>query len=622
MPKSVLLLTPPFTQLNTPYPAIMQLTGFLKSRGICCSQADLGIEVILTLFSEQGFRSIFDELDETKMKSSRNSRSIRNLSEIYIRTIDPVIRFLQGKDPSLAYRIVERDFLPEASRFKEVDDLEWAFGTMGLQDKAKHLATLYLEDMSDLITECIDPHFGFSRYAEQLGRSANTFDALHQELQQPNTLIDNLLLHILEEKIQSVKPGLIGFSVPFPGNLFTALRCGQWLKKHHPEIKIVMGGGFAGTELRSLSDPRVFEYFDYIILDDGEAPLLQLIRYLDGEIPVTELKRTFLCQDNEVHYYNGVSIPDFSPSESGIPVYTGLPLDKYISVIEIINPMHRLWSDGRWNKLTLAHGCYWAKCSFCDTSLDYIKRYEPNSVADICNRIEDIILQTGHSGFHFTDEAAPPALLRALAEEILRRQLTITWWTNIRFEKSFTSELCNLLKQSGCIAVSGGLEVASERILKLINKGVSIEQVANVTANFTENGIMVHAYLMYGFPTQTAQETIDSLEVVRQLFEQGLIQSGFWHRFALTAHSEIGQNPTKFSIRNIPSESGSFANNDLTFSDPTGCDHEAFGKGLRVSLFNYMQGSGFELPLHHWFDFKITSTKISPKYIENILKTQ
>jgi len=621
MPKPVLLLTPPFTQLNTPYPSIMQLTGFLKSRGITCSQADLGIEVILALFSEQGFRSIFDELDKTKKKCSRNARSIRNLSEIYIRTIDPVIRFLQGKDPSLAYRIVERDFLPEASRFKEVDDLEWAFEMMGWQDKAKHLATLYLEDMSDLITECIDPHFGFSRYAEQLGRSANTFDALHQELQQPNTLIDKLLLHILEEKIQSHAPGLVGFSVPFPGNLFSALRCAQWIKRNHPELKIVMGGGFAGTELRSLSDPRVFEYFDYIILDDGEAPLLQLIRYLDGEIPETELKRTFLCQDNEVQYYNGVSIPDIPPSQSGVADYTGLPLDKYISVMEIINPMHRLWSDGRWNKLTLAHGCYWAKCSFCDTSLDYIKRYEPNTAAAICDRIEAIMHQTGQSGFHFTDEAAPPALLRALAEEILHRRLTITWWTNIRFEKSFTSGLCSLLKQSGCIAVSGGLEVASERILKLINKGVSIEQVANVTANFTGNGIMVHAYLMYGFPTQTAQETIDSLEVVRQLFEQGLIQSGFWHRFALTAHSEIGLNPKKFNIRMTSSETGSFANNDLTYSDPEGCDHEAFGQGLRISLFNYMQGTGIELPLNQWFDFKITATTISPDYIKNILKT-
>lgn len=54
---------------------------------------------------------------------------------------------------------------------------------------------------------------------------------------------------------------------------------------------------------------------------------------------------------------------------------------------------------------------------------------------------------------------------------------------------------------------------------------------------------MVHAYLMYGFPTQTAQETIDSLEMVRQMFEQGIIQSGFWHQFAMTAHSPVGLDP-------------------------------------------------------------------------------
>jgi len=214
------------------------------------------------------------------------------------------------------------------------------------------------------------------------------------------------------------------------------------------------------------------------------------------------------------------------------------------------------------------------------------------------------------------DEAAPPALMREVAIEIIQRKLTVVWWTNIRFEKSFSYDLCRLLAKSGCIAVSGGLEVASDRLLALIDKGVTVQQVAQVTDNFTQAGIMVHAYLMYGFPTQTAQETIDSLEMVRQLFEFGIVQSGFWHQFALTAHSPIGLNPEKFNIRITGLQNGTFANNDLYHEDKTGCDHAAFSDGLKKALFNYMHGIGFDLPLQEWFDFKIPRTLIPRNYIQ------
>jgi len=620
--QKILLITPPFTQLNTPYPATTYLKGFLNTQNIHSFQCDLGIEVILKLFSSEGLASLFSQLATQNPQLSPNSQRIFNLRDSYIQTIDPIIAFLQEKNVALAHVICEGNYLPEASRFAQTEDLEWAFGTMGNHDKAKHLATLYLEDLSDLIVEAIDPHFGFSRYAERLGRSAATFDELHAELQKPESFIDRILLKLLQEKIELSKPTLVAFSVPFPGNLYSAFKCAQYIKTHYPELKIAMGGGFPNTELRSLSDSRVFEYFDFILLDDGEAPMLNLVEYLDGKREKADLKRTFLLENNEVVYLNGSKQNDFSQFEVGTPDYSDFQLDTYLSVIEIVNPMHRLWSDGRWNKLTLAHGCYWGRCTFCDTSLDYIRRYEPNTVQVLCDRMEEIIRQTKQIGFHFVDEAAPPALMRALALEIIRRKLTVVWWTNIRFEKSFTYDLCLLLKESGCIAVSGGLEVASDRLLGMINKGVSIAKVAKVTDNFTRAGIMVHAYLMYGFPTETAQETIDSLEVVRQLFEVGVIQSGFWHQFAMTAHSPVGLNPAQFKVKIENEKPGTFANNDLIHSDPTGTDHERFSEGLKKSLFNYMHGICFDFPLQDWFDFKVPRTTVSPKYIQKAIDEQ
>lgn len=619
MNSPILLITPPFTQLNTPYPATAYLKGFFNTKNISSHQCDLGIEVILALFSKNGFEKLFNAVEEKNTSLSKNAQRIFNLRKEYCKTIDPVIDFLQGNNPTIAHLICEGDYLPEASRFAQLDDLEWAFGTMGTHDKARHLATLYLEDVSDLIVEALDPHFGFSRYAERLGRSANSFDELYMELQKPDSFIDEILIDLLRIKIENTKPGLVCLSVPFPGNLYSAFKCAQWIKKHHPVIKIAMGGGFANTELRSLSDVRVFSFLDFVTLDDGEAPLLHLIEFIEGKRDKEQLKRTFTLDQNKVVYFNGSLEKDIAQKDVGTPDYSDLVLDKYLSVIEIANPMHRMWSDGRWNKLTLAHGCYWGKCTFCDISLDYIKRYEPSSAILICDRIEALIKQTGQNGFHFVDEAAPPALMRDVAIEIIKRKLTVVWWTNIRFEKSFTKDLCVLLKESGCIAVSGGLEVASDRLLALIDKGVTVEQVTKVADNFTQAGIMVHAYLMFGFPTQTAQETIDSMEVVRQLFEQGVLQSGFWHRFAMTAHSPVGLDPKAFKMKLETSSMGTFANNDLVYVDEVGCDHEAFSEGLKKSLFNYMHGICFDFKLNEWFDFNVPKTKIPANYIESIL---
>jgi hypothetical protein len=382
--KDILLITPPFTQLNTPYPATAYLKGFLNTKNISAYQMDLGIEVILELFSKEGLTDVFCHIERSRDADSPNSQlptsnseRIYSLKDDYIKTIDSVIAFLQGKNPSLARQICSGNFLPEASRFDQLDDMEFAFGSMGMQDKAKHLATLYLEDLSDFIVECVDENFGFSRYAERLGRSANSFDELYQHLQQELTFIDKITIKILKERIEIVHPKLVCFSVPFPGNLYSAFRCAQFIKENFPNIKTAMGGGFPNTELRELKDKRVFEFFDFITLDDGELPVELLYHAVCHSelVSESELKRTFLLENNQVIYKNNSSRHDYKQSEVGTPDYSDLLLDKYISVIEVANPMHSLWSDGRWNKLTMAHGCYWGKCTFCDISLDYIKLY-------------------------------------------------------------------------------------------------------------------------------------------------------------------------------------------------------------------------------------------------------
>ena len=620
------------TQLNTPYPSTAYITGFLRSRGIDAHQDDLALSLVLSFFSKKGLAEVHQAaLAIPEENRSATINFFLDYFEDYQGSIEPTIKYLQGGDSTLSHRINSRSFLPEGPRFQALDSydddgsgdsLAWAFGALGAEDRARHLATLYLNDLSDVLRDAVDDRFEFVRYAESLAGSQPSFEPLANALQAKPTLMDEHLRSLTIEQIEKHQPNLVLLSVPFPGSVYAALRIAQVIKEKYPSIKIALGGGYVNTELRELSEARVFDYVDFITLDSGERPLLALIEHLNGQRGISRLVRTFIRNEKGQVQYIQWAEPDVPFEEVGTATWDGLPLDSYLSLLDMLNPMHRLWSDGRWNKLTVAHGCYWKKCSFCDVSLDYISRYETASASLLVDRIEQIVAETGQTGFHFVDEAAPPKILKALAEELIRRQVVISWWGNIRFEKTFTPELADLLAQSGCIAMSGGLEVASDRLLALMEKGVTVEQVARVTKSFSDVGILVHAYLMYGFPTQTVQETIDSLEYVRQLFENGCIQSGFFHRFTCTVHSPVGKNPEAYGIELIPLPKITFAKNDIGFIDPTGTDNDALGQGLKKAIYNYMHGVGFEADIRSWFDMQEPTPKstVSRQFIAKALQ--
>lgn len=625
----VLSVIPPMTQLNTPYPATACLTGFLRSRGVEAFQEDFSLGVALKLFSREGLAEILEQVET--MPPRKRTPSVRifcRLFDRYETVVEVAVSFLQGRDPTLAHRIASRTFLPEGPRFASLDafvaeegmdPLAWAFGALGTQDRAKHLATLFLNDIADVIRDAVDPRFEFARYAESLAKSQSTFDPLAKALAAPPALVEKILRDLVREAVTKHLPDLVLVSIPFPGCVHGAFRIAQAIKELDPRIATALGGGFVNTELRELTEPRVFDFFDFMTLDDGERPVLALVEHLRGERTALQLVRTIVCKQWQVGMVD-TGEPDVPFAETGTPTWDGLPLDRYLSALDLLNPMHRLWSDGRWNKLAVAHGCYWRKCSFCDTGLDYIARYDALSASVLVDRIEAVIAETGQTGFHFTDEAAPPAALKALAAELKRRNLAISWWGNIRFEKTFTPELCRELAESGCIAVSGGLEAASDRLLKLMNKGVSVEQVARVSKALSGAGILVHAYLMYGFPTQTVQETVDSLEYVRQLFEADCIQSGFFHRFACTVHSPVGRDPESYGIRLLTLPPSSFAKNDVGFVDPTGVDHDALGRGLAKALYNYMHRVGLDANVRSWFEGEVPRTTVKRNTIAQAIR--
>ena len=613
----VLLLIPPLTQLNTPYPSTAYLTGFLQSRGIAADQADLGIEMVLRLFSRAGLRRLFTQIKKYDQALPPEATAMLAREQAYLEWIEPVVSFLQGQNPAAASLLRRPKTLPRGPRFRGRSKL---VRSMPPDDQAKHVATLFLEDLTDLVQATVSPHFALSRYAEHIARSTSSFDGMIAALQKAPTLTDEFMLESLHAHLDRVDPTLVGLSVPFPGNLYGAFRIAQAIKQRRPDLPVALGGGYANTELRRVADLRVFDYVDFITLDDGERPLLSLIEHLDGRRPRKDLCRTFYRDQGRVLFADNPKLSDFSMNDVGCPTYRGIDLDRYVTILDSANPMHRLWSEGHWNKLTVAHGCYWKQCTFCDVGLNYIGRYEMTPTERLVGQIERLIAETGRRGFHFVDEAAPPAALKSLALGLLERNIRISWWGNIRFEEAFSPDLSRLLAASGCIAVTAGLETASDRLLDKMKKGITVDQTALVASAFREAGILVHAYLMYGFPSETIQETMDSLERVRQLMAADVIQSAFWHRFTATAHSPIGLKPAAHGLRILGPEFQGFAHNDLLHDDQTGATPEWIGEGLRRSMLNFLEGRGFDMDVRGWFEQPAPKPRVAASWVRRLLK--
>ncbi|MFO7936990.1 MAG: radical SAM protein [Kiritimatiellia bacterium] len=597
----ILLITPPFVQLNTPYSATPILSGFLRSRGADVSQVDLSLKLALHLFSNEGLIEIAEECRKKPEKTATVQFFLDKL-ESYTSTVDEVISFLQGRNDAAGWLIARPGWLPEGPSFNALEpegtgitadeNLAELFGDLGVADRAKYLASLYLDDIALIIREGADQDFGFSRYAERIAASAPSFSPLQQKLEGETTYIDRLIETMTAETLKKHSPDIAGITIPFPGTLYSALRICKTIRRCNPDIRIVIGGGYVNTELRNLTDRRIFEYVDAILYDEGFEPWLGITGEADSVRTVT--------RESELP-------PDLTASPGGKahlkPDYDGLNLTEYFSLMEMPNPMHRIWSDGRWLKLQLSNGCYWNKCAFCDTSLDYIRRYQPPDINELIDCIIRLKKETGQSGFHFTDEALPPALIRKFCKEIVNRSVVITWWGNIRFESNFDSTLAQLMADSGCIAVTGGLECADNRLLQLMNKGITLESATKACKALADAGILVHAYLMYGFPTQTRKETVEALDFVRRCFASGCIQSAYWHRFALTTHSPIAKEPEKYGIELIESEhkEALFAINEIAYREPAAPDHDKLGKSLRHALYNYMLGLGLDIPAKEWF---------------------
>lgn len=344
-----------------------------------------------------------------------------------------------------------------------------------------------------------------------------------------------------------------------------------------------------------------------------------------------------------------------------VPDFSDIDFSLYPRLADSKNPMHRLWSDGAWIKVYLAHGCYWHQCAFCDTSLDYVACYHPVEVEKLHEALYKQAEKTGVRGIHLVDEAAPPVALRNFALANLKKDKPLSFWGNIRYEKVFSRDLADILAHGGLTAVSGGIEIASGSGLDAVHKGTDLDSIVAACAAFKEAGILTHAYMIYGYWLETPQMLIDSMETLRQLFAAGLLNSSFWHKFTLTKHSriyteyckgmhqelEVTDNPLHKDCDGEQSSAGSVSagsvstglvsagstpnssvsagqGSDSLFSDSTlhfkGEEKSVrYGKALNNALATWMAGEKLKAPVTSWFDFPMPKPSVSPHLVEHAI---
>lgn len=633
---NAIILQPPIVQLNTPYPSGAYLSAFFRRQNFESTKwIDLNIHFMNSIFSSEGLKKIFSQTEKKAISMGEESTRYILQKEAWINSIDSIMAVLRG-DAQEAHKLIYSPHMPRGmhmERFLESqDNLN--------QDNARMLATFALADIADYITYVMDPNFSLVRYAESIAVSETSFSQIEKTVDSP--VLTTFLIPLLEKIFlesnlrkqieESNEKTLVCISVPFAGTFTSALCIGKFLKKNFSDkILISMGGGFINTELRETQDTALFKYTDFLSYDRGYGSYRALLEnnFISGKSTAEHneslYKLKIFSKDKCLnHKEEDRALEEFENLETSqiIPDYSDIDFSIYPKLTDSVNPMQRLWSDGNWMKAYLAHGCYWHKCSFCDVTLDYVKSYRMTQIEKLHEGLSEQCKSHGIYGIHFVDEAMPPKAQIEFARLNMKNSSSkISFWGNVRFEKIYTRDVADFLSRGGLIGVSGGIEIATGSGLDKISKGTDLDSIVSACCAFKEAGILVHAYMIYGYFGETDQDIINSMETLRQLFKAGLVDSCFWHKFVLTRHSRLYDEWTKGEHKDLkviePKESGLFAKNGLHFGGEE--KSQKFGQGLEASLNSWMEGEGIDIPVNQWFDFKTPFPTVKKDLVEKAI---
>jgi len=346
--------------------------------------------------------------------------------------------------------------------------------------------------------------------------------------------------YIERNLVASVRNGghdVVGLSVGFHDQLPFAVKICRAIRAHLPEVSLVLGGaGISqvwkfGAETGATD--RVLTEVDAVVIGDGEPAIVEILDALDSGASFAEIPNT-VCPENADR------VPPRRYIDLGrlsAPTVEDLPLDTYLSPVPTAH-------------YALTRGCYWNRCAFCDYGLSEEAPTSPWRQRNVDAVLSDLRHLSRFARFvYFSVDAIAPAYLRRVAEAILDAGLEIRWGAEIRLDALPRPKYFELLRASGCVAVSVGFESGSQRILDLMDKGTTVDRAVANIKGLAKAGIAVQIMGFTGFPSETFEEAMHSIGLLGEL--EGSWVFGGLGAFQLTAGARVAQRPGAFGIQNL-----------------------------------------------------------------------
>ncbi len=336
--------------------------------------------------------------------------------------------------------------------------------------------------------------------------------------------------------IQAQNPRVIGLSINATSQIVAGLTLAKLIKETMPDTRVVIGGNFFTRVVDALLDkPQFFDLFcDALVYEEGEGPFNQFIRAVKLGMATWALVPNILYKVGDTVKKNAAGC--YKPlNEIAEPVLDGLDLGAYLAP-EIVIPIQA------------SRGCYWKKCTFCDH--DFGANFNIKGIDKLIAEIKVLREKYGIRHFEFIDEAISPLYLRKMCQAFIENDLDIRFFMYARTERGFSQELLDLAYRAGCRMILWGVESGNQRIMKLIDKGVPLDESRfDPLRRANQAGIWNFCFVFFGFPTETAEEALDTVHMIMD--HKDIINSYGLSHFTLGKHTRLRAEPEKYAITNV-----------------------------------------------------------------------
>ena len=480
---NISLLFPPSWHPSQPYLSIPCLSAFLEQSGVPVQeQRDLNIELLDRMLTKDFGLDIHQQLIDLvkKLEQSVDGETGPGSKEHYAKAVESLDRF-----PHL------------------IDEIERAKGSLRSQeffDEDRYRESLFVIDRwLDVVSSLyfptrmtvVDNQLSYSIYS-----SRDIIKAIHDETQNPYL---DLYRRFFLPGFAKNAPDFVGVSITATSQIIPGLTLCRLIKEQFPQVHVTVGGSIFTRLVDNLRRcDRLFEVTDDFIVFEGETALLEMINQLEGRKDFSKVPNLIWRQDGKIT----VNQPFYSENlaEHPAPNYKGFPLDQYLAPHTVL-------------PVQFSRGCYYKDCAFCALTLDHqnFRQKDPIKVVD---ELEALSKLHNTPYFFFTDECLALSPTKRLCKELINRNLDLQWTAELRFEKNLSRELLSSMREAGCQKIVFGLETYNARLMDFMVKGITQENVARICSDCVDIGIAVHCYVIVGFPTETEEESLETMNFI------------------------------------------------------------------------------------------------------------